>query len=225
MPGYGEPPRDVDIALPVAASGQSGGLAGVVAGGVRGGGTARCPRVAVRRLRRLPLVSRHGARVVRGRGDRHRDERQLRQREGRPGRATRRRRGLHGSHPGHDRARRLADDRVLHARRGALLLRHLLPAAAAARHAVVRPGARRRRRGLARPPRAGPRGWSGRDSAPLIAVDPAQRRRASYGRPAGHRGAGASAGLRLRARRLRRRSEVPTLDGARVPSPAPRSNR
>ncbi len=57
--------------------------------------------------------------------------------------------------------------------RRALLLRHLLPAAAAARHAVVRTGARRRRRGLARPPRAGPRGWSGRDPAPLVsAVDP-----------------------------------------------------
>ena len=46
-----------------------------------------------------------------------RHERALRQRQGRPRGAARRRRDLHGRGPGHDRARRLADDRVPDARR------------------------------------------------------------------------------------------------------------
>ena len=45
------------------------------------------------------------------------DERALRQHQGRPRGAARRRRRLHGGHPGDDRAGRLADDRVPHARR------------------------------------------------------------------------------------------------------------
>ena len=47
------------------------------------------------------------------------DERAVRQREGRPGGAARRRRHLHGGGAGHDRPRRLAHDRVPHARRPA----------------------------------------------------------------------------------------------------------
>ena len=46
--------------------------------------------------------------------------------------------------------RRLADDRVPHARRRAVLRRHVLPARAAARHARVPAGARRDRRGVSR---------------------------------------------------------------------------
>ena len=53
----------------------------------------------------------------------------LREREGRPGGAARRRRHLHGGDPGHDRARRLADDGGVHARRPSVLRRHLLPEA------------------------------------------------------------------------------------------------
>ena len=83
---------------------------------------------AVGRLLGLPLVPRHGARVVRGRRDRGADERAVRQRQGRPRGAARRRRDLHGGRPGHDRPRRLADDRVPHARRPPVLRRHLLPA-------------------------------------------------------------------------------------------------
>ena len=52
--------------------------------------------------------------------------------------------------PGDDRRRRLADVRVPDARRPAVLRRHLLPGRAAPRHAVVPPGARGRRPGLAR---------------------------------------------------------------------------
>ena len=52
----------------------------------------------------------------------------LRVREGRPRGAPRRRRDPHGRRPGHDRPRRLAAERVPHARGRAVLRRHLLPA-------------------------------------------------------------------------------------------------
>ena len=61
----------------------------------------------------------------------------LREREGRPRGAARRRRALHGRGRRADRARRLADDRVPHARGRAVLRRHLLPAGAAARAAEL----------------------------------------------------------------------------------------
>ena len=60
-------------------------------------------------------------------GDRGGHERAVRQREGRPRGAARRRRHLHGRGAGDDRPRRLAHDGVPHARRPAVLRRHLLP--------------------------------------------------------------------------------------------------
>ena len=71
---------------------------------------------ALDRLLRLPLVPRDGARVVRGRGDRRVHERALRLRQARPRGAARPRRDLHGGVPGDDRARRLAAQRLPHAR-------------------------------------------------------------------------------------------------------------
>ena len=110
---------------------------------------------ALDRLRGVPLVPRDGTRVVRGSPDRARDERELRQRQGRSRGAARPRRRLHGRRRRADRQRRLADDRLPDARRRAVLRRHLLPARAAARPAVVQAGAARRRRGVARPARRG----------------------------------------------------------------------
>ncbi len=55
--------------------------------------------------------------------------RAVRQHQGRPRGTARRRRALHGRGAGDDRPRRLADDRVPHARRVAVLRRHLLPQA------------------------------------------------------------------------------------------------
>ena len=81
-------------------------------GRVRGGAAARRAGAAQRRVRRVPLVPRDGARVVRGRGDRGVPERALRQHQGRPRGAARRGRGLHAGDHGDDRARRLADDRA-----------------------------------------------------------------------------------------------------------------
>ena len=105
------------------------------AGAERGQAAARLDR-----LLRLPLVPRDGARVVRRRGDRGRHERALRQRQGRPRGAARRRRGLHGRRRRAHRAGRLAAHRLPHARRRAVLRRHVLPAGAAAR--AARPSGR-----------------------------------------------------------------------------------
>ncbi len=74
---------------------------------------------------------------------------------------------------GADRARRLADDGVHHAGRRAVLLRHLLPADPAARHAVVPPAARRRSPSLERAARRG----GGRRAADRRTTRRAGRRR------------------------------------------------
>ena len=94
----------------------------------------------------VPLVPRDGARVVRRRSYRDRDEPTVREREGRPRGATRRRRHLHGCHAGDDRTRRLADDRVPHARWAPVLRRHVLPEVATPGLAVVHADPRDRAR-------------------------------------------------------------------------------
>ena len=95
---------------------------------------------AEHRLRRLPLVPRHGARVVRGRRDRAPHEREVRQHQGRSRRAARHRRHLHAGGAGDDRARRLADDDVPPARRKPVLRRHVLPARRQARASILPAG-------------------------------------------------------------------------------------
>jgi zinc/manganese transport system permease protein len=67
---YGEPAEDRNQPLPPAARGQPGRLVAVVGRSVRRGATAGRASHAVGRVRGLPLVPRHGARVVRGPGDR-----------------------------------------------------------------------------------------------------------------------------------------------------------
>ncbi len=103
-------------------------------------------------------------------------ERALRVREGRPRGAPRRRRDLHGGRPGDDGPRRLAAERLPHARAEAVLRRHVLPARAAATGMPA--GAQvleRRRRGLGQ--RAGTRSASRATSCP-----PSRRRRAARSR-------------------------------------------
>ncbi len=93
----------------------------------------------------------------------------LRGDQGRPRGAARPRPALHGRRPGDDRAGRLADVGLPDARRPAVLRRHLLPGRAAPRDAVLPPGARRRRAGVARAARRARsrpgRGWSRRSSS------------------------------------------------------------
>ena len=101
-----------DQPVPAPARGESGGLVGVGTRGVRRGAAPQRAGPAERRVRRLPLVPRDGARVVRGRGHRGVPQRALRQHQGRPRGAARRRRDLHAGDDGDDRARRLADDRA-----------------------------------------------------------------------------------------------------------------
>ena len=104
-----EPPRERSEPVPAPARRQPGRVASVGRGGVRAGPCRRPPAARLGRLQRLPLVSRDGARVVRGPGHRGGDERALRQREGRSRGAPRRRRGDDGRHGRDDRKRRLAD--------------------------------------------------------------------------------------------------------------------
>ena len=91
------------------------------------GRETRCADPAVGRLRRMPLVPRHGPRVVRRRRGGRGDERRVRVHQGRPRGAARHRRRLHERHRRAHRPGRLADDVLPDARRPALLLRHLLP--------------------------------------------------------------------------------------------------
>ena len=77
-------------------------------------------------------------------------------RQARPRGAARHRRDLHGGVHGDDRPRRLAAQRLPHARAGAVLRRHLLPARRPRRHAELAPGARGRGRRLGSEPRPDP---------------------------------------------------------------------
>ena len=180
---------------------------------------------ALDRLLGLPLVPRDGARVLRGRGDGRAHERALRLRQARPRGAPRPRRDLHGGLPGDDRPRRLAAQRLPHARAGAVLRRHLLPARARGR--ACRAGATVLEavaeawddapRGDPRRRRAGSRERL-RGRRALRALERADRpaRRSTRRSPA------LRAQLRPRARRLRRRAEVPARLGDRVPAAARR---
>ena len=186
----------------------------------RGGAAPRArvgpPAARVDRLLLLPLVPRHGARVLRGPGRRRAHERALRAGQGRPRGASGRRRPLHGGRPGDDRAGRLAAERLRHPRAGPVLRRDVLPAAAAARAAELASGPARRRRRVGHPPRRDPR--AGRTDGPSAG----RRRAAAAGRrtapPGGARRGrpGPARELRQRPRRLGRRAEVPGGVGHRA---------
>ena len=136
--GGGQRPSQRELALPAPARREPGGLAAVGRRGVRTGARAGQARDRLDRLLLLPLVPCDGAGVLRGPRHGGADERQLRVREGGPRGASRRGRPLHGGPAEHERTRRLAAERVPHARAAAVLRRHLLPARAPRRDA--RPG-------------------------------------------------------------------------------------
>ncbi len=155
-----------------------------------------------RRLFRVPLVLRDGARVIRGPGNRGPDERVVRQHQGGPRGTTRHRRHLHGGGAGDDRAWRLADDGVPDAERQALLWRHVLPAHS--RQGM--PASGRSCWRLPRPGATPPRAWSPRANGwPARSTErgPAGCRDAAQ--PAGARpcGAGAAALTEPVQRRVR----------------------
>ena len=172
-----------DQPVPPAAREQPGRLVPVGPGRARPGEAPRPPDLPLDRLRGLPLVPRHGARVVRGRGDGALPQRPLRVDQGRPRGAPRPRPGLHGRGPGDDRRRRLADVGLPDARRPAVLRRDVLPGRAAPRDAVVPPGPRGRRPRLARAARRGRGGRAAGSSQALVDAGPARRPARTIRRP------------------------------------------
>ena len=114
--------------------------------------------------------------------------------------------------------RRLAAQRLLHARPGAVLRRDLLPADAAPGHAGLAAGARGDRRRVAHPARRDPRAGRRDHRAPgrhraagaLERADPGRRPRRGGRRPARP--------VRLDPGRLRRRAEVPAVLGPALPA-------
>ena len=177
------------------------------------------------RLRGLPLVPRHGARVVRGRRDGGGPQRGLRGDQGGPRGAARPRPGLHERGRVDDRAGRLAAQRLPHARPQAVLRRHLLPRHEPPRAAVVPRPARRDPPGVDRAPERGGAGRppAGRrdDRGPTIADrgDAPGTGRARRGGPQPRDP------VRLGQRRLGARTEVPAADGDRVPAQPVRRDR
>ena len=178
---------------------------------------------AVDRLLGLPLVPRHGARVVRGRGHRGAHERAVREREGGPRGTPRPRPHLPDRAPdAHAARRRLAAHHVpLAARPPAVLRRHVFPARAEV--TACPPSARCctrvaqyyrehgeeiRRQGDALVEVFG-------QLLPAPALAPARRCRA---RPLAAARDALAARLRRALRRLRRRAEVPAPDEPRVPA-------
>ena len=209
-----------DLALPAPARRQPGRLVALVRRGVRRGPPPGRAGADLGRLRGLPLVSRDGARVVRGPRRRQADQRRLRGDQGGPRGAARRRRRLHDRDAGDDRAGRLADDGLRDARRRPVLLRHLLPEGElhpAARARSPPPGRTSARRCSSRAPR-----WSRRSAAPSwsagptapISAEPARRRRRA-----------ARQGPRSGVRRVRRRPEVPAAHEPAVPAAPPPAHR
>ena len=219
---HGQRARRRDLALPAAAQGQSRRLAAVGSGGDRARPRTGPAAARLHRLLGLSLVPRHGARVLRERRDRRAHERALRLRQGRPRGAPRRRRDLHGGRAGDDRQRRLAAERLPHARAGPVLRRHVLPARAAPRDAELADGAAGRRAGLGHAARGDPRAERRDGGAAVRGRAPEAGRRArSTPQILDDAVAQLRRAVRLAARRLGRRAEVPRRLDDRVPA-APR---
>ena len=166
----------------------------------------------------VPLVPRHGARVVRaGRGGVG-PQRSFRVDQGRSRRATGRRSRLHDVRAGDDRLRRLADERLADAGVEAVLWRHLLSAVVEMGPAGLRRDPAGDRPRLERGAREGHR-------VRRIDHAPSDERGTDRGggRGAGRRGAGphgvaVPSGLRLAQQRVRRRAEVSAPIRAAVPA-------
>ena len=165
--------------------------------GARARAQARHANILERGVQLLPLVPRHGARLVRESPDRRIHERQLCQHKGGQGRAARHRRHIPARLPDGHRPGRLAAERLSHPRPGALPRRHVLPLV-----------------GLLRP------AWLRQRAAPDGAgVEGGQARRARRGRQDGlgprARAAVPLAGLRVGPRRGRGEPDADGRSGQR----------
>ena len=214
-----EPPGRGDEPVPAPARAQPGGLASLGCRGAGAGARRGPPDLPVGRLRRLPLVPRDGARVLRRCGHGGLPQRELREHQGGSRGAAGPRCDLHARRAGLDRVRRMADDRLPDPRRSSLLWRHVLSECQASRAAVLprRPG-----RGLGSVAGAACRRRARRDGSHVVArTDRAPRRRGRAGRDRHPRCGRVRAGVRLRRRGcgMGRPDEVPPADGPGVPAP------
>ena len=155
------------------------------------------------RLLDLSLVPRDGARKLRRRRRGGRAQSPLRVDQGRPRRAAGRRSRIHDLCTGHDRSRRVADERLADAGARAVLRRHLFPALVAMGPAGVRRHPRGGGAGLARRARQGAAvgGDDGRSAARVRCAPRRDGRPGSGG--AGRRGRGIRERVRSAARRVR----------------------
>ena len=196
-----EPSREGEEPLPPPARAQSRGLVPVGTRGVRARAARGQADLPLDRLLDLPLVPRHGARIVRERGDREGPQRALRLHQGGPRGAPGHRPDLHGGRHADDGERRLADDRLPDARPAAVLRRDLFPARRPGRAPRHRPPGARRVGGVARQARRScspRRRASPRRSGPISrAGEPGARRPA----PSGPSRAPPSCGRRRRSSR------------------------
>ena len=224
-----QPPGGRDEPVPAPARPQPGRLVPVGTGCARAGEAARPADLPVDRLRGVPLVPRHGARVVRGRGDRRATSTTASCRSRWTARSGPTSTDLHGRGPGDDRQRRLADVGVPDARGPAVLRRDLLPGRAAPRDAVLPAGARGRRPA---------RGATQRAEVDAPAASARSRALVEQGRlrrPAPTAAtrwpcfeavdAALEALFDTAQRRLGRRAQVPAADDDRVPAPPARRDR
>ena len=111
----------------------------------------------------------------------------------------------------------MAADGLRDTRGAGVLRRHLLPARTGSRHAVVPAGARRRRRSVARASERDRPDGRGRRRSPRRDIRRPYGRRPAVGRHASPGDRAARRRRGPRARRLRRRPEVPGRTGAAVP--------
>ncbi len=114
--------------LPALGAASAGPVASLGRGGLCPGQGRRQAHSARHRRGLVPLVPRHGSRVLRESGDRPAHQRAFCRRQGRSRRAARCGRALPGCGLGHQRPGRLAADGLSHSRWPALLRRHLLSA-------------------------------------------------------------------------------------------------
>ena len=144
-------------------------------------------------------------------------ERALRQHQGRPRGAPRRRRHLHGGGAGDDRPGRLADDRLPRPRRASRSTAAPTSRPREPRHAGLPHGDGSGRRRLRAPARGDPRAGAAdaaRGSGAIGAVEPGGRSRSR--RRLEEAVERLLQARRPRARRLRRRAQVPARLGARA---------
>ena len=143
-----QPSRARKVALSSAARAQSGRLVSVGRRSVRQSAPRKQTDLSLDRLLDLPLVPRHGARVVRERRDGRDHESRVREHQSRSRRAAGRRSRLHDVCAGDDGRRRLADECLADAEPATVCRWNVFSAGRSIWSAGFQKGSRRNRGGL-----------------------------------------------------------------------------